>query len=108
MDTYDSGPLHAPDQENLLDENTVEQYIQNILGFSTFYDIFLNTMQRWQNQIEEMFRSPVVIFFRHRIKTISLCLLLFAALLSFLPNLKFNTSTESFFHEDDQAIIDYT
>jgi predicted RND superfamily exporter protein len=65
-------------------------------------------MKRWQTQTEEMFRSLGVLFFHHRIKTLTLCLIVFSSLLSFLPDLKFDTSTESFFHEDDPAIIDYT
>ena len=45
--------------------------------------------------------------YRNRFKTLSVMLLVIAAFLSQLPKLGFDTSNESYFHEDDPTILDY-
>ncbi|MEE8435548.1 MAG: MMPL family transporter, partial [bacterium] len=45
--------------------------------------------------------------FRHSVRTLLLVALLAGGLISQLPWITFDTSTESFFHPDDPALIDY-
>ena len=64
-------------------------------------------MPNIHQKLESWFSDAAYLFARHRYKTVVICLAFTAALALFIPNLRFDTSTEGFFHPGDPAIEDY-
>ncbi|MDY6843912.1 MAG: efflux RND transporter permease subunit [Thermodesulfobacteriota bacterium] len=64
-------------------------------------------MTNFRNRIEEWFESIARMLYRHRFKTLLVMLLFIAALVSQIPKLTFDLSTEGFLHKSDKALIDY-
>ncbi len=64
-------------------------------------------MNNIRTGIESYFTKLAIIFYRNKFKTLIPILILIGVLASFLGNLTIDTSTESFFHEDDPAMINY-
>lgn len=64
-------------------------------------------MHRILRQTEAAFTEFARFAVRRRIAVIGLTLLVLAAIFSQLPNIKFDPSTEGFFHEDDPLMVDY-
>jgi hydrophobe/amphiphile efflux-3 (HAE3) family protein len=58
-------------------------------------------------RIEKWFETFAHTIYRHRIKTIIITLLLTAALVSQIPKLHIDTSTEGFLHENDPTLLAY-
>lgn len=64
-------------------------------------------MTNIRRKAEKWFETWAVFFFRHRIKTIIVMMLLTAAMISGLPQITLDVSTEGFLHKADHALIDY-
>jgi len=64
-------------------------------------------MNKLRTRLEKYFYKTAVFCFRHRIKTIIVMLAFFIVLVFHLDKLAFDTSTESFFHKDDPAMVHY-
>ena len=64
-------------------------------------------MQRIRDRIENVFESFGHLVFRNRLKTLFVMLLIIAGLVSQLPKIRIDTSTEGFLHESDPALVDY-
>ncbi len=64
-------------------------------------------MANIRNRIEKWFESYAHAICRHRIKTIIIALSATAALVSQIPKIQLDTSTEGFLHENDPALVSY-
>jgi len=64
-------------------------------------------MARFSRRIEAGFATLGRLVFHHRLKTLALMLVVIGGLVSQIPRIGFDTSTESFFRADDPAMIDY-
>ncbi|MCI5122843.1 MAG: Fis family transcriptional regulator, partial [Candidatus Electrothrix sp. AUS4] len=64
-------------------------------------------MSRIRESIERRFAAAAGLFYRHNIITLLLIAVLIGALLSQLPKLTLDTSTEGFLHENDPALLTY-
>jgi uncharacterized protein len=64
-------------------------------------------MTSFRNRLESLFARAAETCYRHRFKTLAVTLAIFLALASQAGKLTIATSTESFFHEDDPAIVAY-
>ncbi|MCH8844466.1 MAG: MMPL family transporter [SAR324 cluster bacterium] len=64
-------------------------------------------MATLRDRIDTGFSNFGRIVFRHRIKTIVLMLILIGAFVSQIPKITFDTTNESYFHDDDPTIDDY-
>jgi len=64
-------------------------------------------MANIRNRIEDWFESAARILYRNRIKTIFITLLFIAAIVSQIPKIKIDLSTEGFLHESDPALTEY-
>ena len=64
-------------------------------------------MNNIRNRIEEKFKKFAHTIFHHRFKTLFLMLVAIGALLSQLPTIEIDTSTESFLHKTDPALLTY-
>ncbi len=60
-----------------------------------------------RNRIEAWFEAFAAVIFRHRFKTLAIMGVLIIALLSQLPRVTLDTSTEGFLHENDPALVAY-
>ncbi|MEE8556001.1 MAG: Fis family transcriptional regulator, partial [bacterium] len=64
-------------------------------------------MAKLRDRIDGGFERFGAWVYRNRFKTLLVMLVVIAAFLSQLPKLGFDTSNESYFHEDDPTILDY-
>jgi predicted RND superfamily exporter protein len=64
-------------------------------------------MNNIRNRIELQFAAFARTIYRHRLKTILLMMIAIGALLSRLPTIVIDTSTESFLHKQDPALLTY-
>ncbi len=64
-------------------------------------------MNNIRNRIEYQFAAFARKIYHHRIKTIFLMLIAIGALLSQLPTIEIDTSTEAFLHKTDPALLTY-
>ncbi|MBC2713992.1 MAG: RND family transporter [Desulfobacteraceae bacterium] len=64
-------------------------------------------MNNIRNRIEHQFAAFARKIYHHRFKTIFLMLIAIGALLSQLPTIKIDTSTEAFLHKNDPALLTY-
>ena len=64
-------------------------------------------MQRIRDRIEKALASFGHLVFRNRLKALFVMLLIIAGLVSQLPKIRIDTSTEGFLHESDPALVDY-
>jgi hypothetical protein len=64
-------------------------------------------MNRIRDHIEKKFAGAARLFYRHNLITLFFLALFAGALLSQLPHLTLDTSTEGFLHDDDPALLDY-
>jgi hypothetical protein len=64
-------------------------------------------MAKIRARIESGFADYGRLVFRNRLKTLGLLLIVLAALVSQIPHIRYDTSTESFFRTDDPALIAY-
>ena len=63
-------------------------------------------MSRFKSRIEDRFGLLARWLFDNRLKSLAVIAALLAALFSQLPQLRFDTSTEAFFRQDDPSLID--
>jgi hydrophobe/amphiphile efflux-3 (HAE3) family protein len=64
-------------------------------------------MKNFRNRIEGWFETYAHFIFRNRIKTIVIMLVLTAAMVSQIPKITIDTSTEGFLHTDDPELVAY-
>ena len=64
-------------------------------------------MKNFRNRIEAWFVTYAQVICRNRIKTIVITLVLTAALISQIPKITIDTSTEGFLHTDDPELLAY-
>jgi len=64
-------------------------------------------MNNFRNKIEAGFEQYAHVVFHHRIKTIVIMLIVTGALVSQIPNITIDTSTEGFLHTEDPALVAY-
>ena len=64
-------------------------------------------MSRIRNRIERGFEHLALAIYRNRLKTLAVMGILIAALISQIPNITIDTSTEGFLHENDPALVAY-
>jgi hypothetical protein len=64
-------------------------------------------MKNFRNRIEKWFETYAHVIYRNRIKTIVIMLVLTAAMVSQIPKISIDTSTEGFLHRDDPALVAY-
>ncbi|MCK5206108.1 MAG: Fis family transcriptional regulator, partial [Desulfobacterales bacterium] len=64
-------------------------------------------MKNFRNRIEAWFEIYAHVIYRNRIKTIVIMLVLTAAMISQIPKITIDTSTEGFLHTDDPALVAY-
>ena len=64
-------------------------------------------MSRIRNRIEKGFEHLAYAICRHRLKTLALTALVIAALVSQIPKITIDTSTEGFLHKTDPALVAY-
>jgi predicted RND superfamily exporter protein len=64
-------------------------------------------MKQLRNRIEKWFESTAIYLFRNRIKTLVIILALTLAVISQLPKITVDISTEGFLHKDDPTLTDY-
>ena len=64
-------------------------------------------MKNFRNRIEAWFETYAHVICRNRIKTIVIMLVLTAAMVSQIPKITIDTSTEGFLHTDDPALVAY-
>ncbi len=64
-------------------------------------------MSKIRARIERKFEMFGRLVFRNRFKTLFIMFLFIGALVSQLPNITINTSTEGFLHDDDPILLDY-
>jgi len=64
-------------------------------------------MQNFRNRIEAWFETYAHVIYRNRIKTIVIMLALTAVMVSQIPKITIDTSTEGFLHSDDPELIAY-
>ena len=64
-------------------------------------------MQRIRDRIEKALESFGHLVFRNRLKTLFVMLLIIAGLISQLPKIRIDTSTDGILHESDPALVDY-
>ena len=60
-----------------------------------------------RDRIEDWFETFAAGMYHHRFKTLAIMCVLIAALLSQLPRVTIDTSTEGFLHENDPALVAY-
>ena len=64
-------------------------------------------MKNFRNRVEAWFETYAHAIYRNRIKTIISMLVLTAAMVSQIPKITIDTSTEGFLHTDDPALVAY-
>jgi hydrophobe/amphiphile efflux-3 (HAE3) family protein len=64
-------------------------------------------MKNFRNRIEAWFETYAHVIYRNRIKTIVITLVLTAAMVSQIPQISIDTSTEGFLHTDDPELVAY-
>ena len=64
-------------------------------------------MKNFRNRIEAWFETYAHVIYRNRIKTIAIMLALTAAMISQIPKITLDTSTEGFLHTDDPELLAY-
>jgi hypothetical protein len=64
-------------------------------------------MKNFRNRIEAWFETYAHVIYRNRIKTIVIMLVLTAAMISQIPKITLDTSTEGFLHTDDPELLAY-
>ena len=64
-------------------------------------------MANVRNRIEDGFESVARVLYHHRIKTLLVMLILVAAIVSQVPRIEIDISTEGFLHNNDPALVDY-
>ena len=64
-------------------------------------------MDTIRNKIEAWFERYAHVVFHHRLKTIVIMLILTGALVSQIPKITIDTSTEGFLHEQDPVLVAY-
>ncbi len=64
-------------------------------------------MKNLRNRVERGFENFAYFVYRHRIKTVTIMLLLMATLISQIPKITIDTSTEGFLHENDPTLLAY-
>jgi hypothetical protein len=64
-------------------------------------------MKNFKNRIEAWFETYAHVIYRNRIKTIVIMLVLTAAIVSQIPQISIDTSTEGFLHSNDPALVAY-
>lgn len=64
-------------------------------------------MGKFRDRLEVGFEAWGRTLFRHPVKTIFIMGIMIGVLVSGLPKIQFDTSTEGFFHEDDPAKVNY-
>ena len=64
-------------------------------------------MKNLRNRIEAWFETYAHVIYRNRIKTIVIMLVLTAAMISQIPKITIDTSTEGFLHTDDPELVAY-
>ena len=64
-------------------------------------------MKNLRNRVERGFENFAYFVYRHRIKTVIIMLLLMATLISQIPKITIDTSTEGFLHENDPTLLAY-
>ena len=64
-------------------------------------------MANIRNRIERWFEGYAYFICRHRIKIIIITLLITAVLVSRIPRIQLDTSTEGFLHDHDPALLAY-
>ncbi|MEJ2220744.1 MAG: MMPL family transporter [Desulfobacterales bacterium] len=64
-------------------------------------------MKNFRNRIEAWFETYAHVIYRNRIKTIVITLILVAAMVSQIPKITIDTSTEGFLHADDPELVAY-
>lgn len=67
----------------------------------------MNAMKDMRKRIELWFGSVARMLYHNRLKTLLIIFVCIAALVSQLPKITLDTSTEGFLHKDDQTLIDY-
>ena len=64
-------------------------------------------MKNFRHRIETWFETYARVIYRNRIKTIVIMLVLTAAIVTQIPKISIDTSTEGFLHPDDPALVAY-
>jgi predicted RND superfamily exporter protein len=64
-------------------------------------------MAGFRKRIEEWFESIARILYRNRFKTFLIMFFLIAAIVSQIPKITIDISTEGFLHKTDPTLIDY-
>ena len=64
-------------------------------------------MTNFRNRIEKWFEAFAYVIYNHRIKALLLMLLLTMTIVSQIPKIKLDLSTEGFLHKDDQVLLEY-
>ena len=64
-------------------------------------------MKKTRDRIEKKFAEAAGIFYRHRFKTLIILAVFASLLISQLPKITIDTSTEGFLHESDPALTAY-
>jgi hypothetical protein len=64
-------------------------------------------MKNFRNRIEAWFETYAHVIYRNRIKTIVIMLVLMVSMISQIPKITLDTSTEGFLHTDDPELLAY-
>jgi len=64
-------------------------------------------MSEFRNRLEGWFEELARVIYRNRIKTILLVLIFFGSLVSQIPKITMDLSTEGFLHDDDPLLLEY-
>ena len=64
-------------------------------------------MKNLRNRVERGFEKFAYFIYRHRIKTVIIMLLLMGAVISQIPKITIDTSTEGFLHDNDPTLLAY-
>ncbi|MBW2366250.1 MAG: hypothetical protein JRF25_14835 [Deltaproteobacteria bacterium] len=64
-------------------------------------------MTNFRNRIEKWFEAFAYVIYNHRVKALLIMLILTVAIVSQIPKIKLDLSTEGFLHKDDQVLLDY-
>ncbi|NVM22769.1 MAG: MMPL family transporter [Desulfobacterales bacterium] len=64
-------------------------------------------MANLRNRMEKWFENFAHVIYHHRIKTLVIMIVIIAAMISQIPKITIDTSTEGFLHDDDPALLSY-
>ncbi|MBW1642686.1 MAG: MMPL family transporter, partial [Deltaproteobacteria bacterium] len=64
-------------------------------------------MTNFRNRIEKWFEAFAYVIYNHRVKALLIMLILTIAIVSQIPKIKLDLSTEGFLRKDDQVLLDY-